>query len=193
LWLVSLGALGFAAEVQAQGATASVAVEPAGYATYPIPSQAVGADYYLSESTSLGVNFARGTSERLMAEYAAELALLRFKFHFGTTMHLSLGAGYRSLGYTQTVRTATGDADAETEMQVVVAETSFGNKIALGPVLVGCDWLGIAVPVSRIKLKNEFPDDIVVADEAAANKDGAAAVEMKPTLQFLRVYLGAVF
>lgn len=188
-----VASLTLAGQVQAEGAaTAQLAVEPAGYATYPIPSKAVGFDYYLSATSSIGLNYARGSGERLLAESAAELALLRYKLYFGSTMHLALGAGYRSLGYKQTVQTTTGEAEATTEMEVIVGEASFGNQIRFGPAMIGCDWVGIAVPMKRLKLTSDFPDD-AAAGEEQANEDATLAVAFVPTLQFMRVYVGAVF
>lgn len=172
------------------GPVASLSVEPVGYATYPIPTQAVELGYYLSSTDAVSLSYAKGSTTQLLAKYDAQLALLRYKVYFGAISHFNFGLGYRSLSSRFDVRTSSETADVKMSSAAVVGEASFGNQVLLGPFFVGCDWIGITAPLSRLGDESNYPDD---ADEEETEdyEQAFGEVAYKPIMQFMRVYLGA--
>jgi hypothetical protein len=193
LCLLALGCHAGRAAAQDAAPTVGLTVEPAGYATYPIPSRAAEAAYYLSPASALSVSYARGSTTQLLAESYAELLLLRFKYLFGAVSHLNLGLGERRLGYKYDVLTTSGETStAERSMDVLVGELSFGTHLNFGVLQVGCDWAGVAVPLARLGGKNEEPSDLA-ASEAGSDSEALKRVAYVSTLQFMRVFVGTVF
>ncbi len=187
--LVALWAVpGFSAE--GGGPSASLAVEPVGYATYPIPTQAAEVGYFLSPTDAVSLSYAKGTTSQLLAKYDAQLALLRYKLFFGAISHFNFGLGYRSLASSFEVKTAAEAVDVKMSSSAVVGEASFGNQVLLGPFFVGCDWIGITAPLARLGDTSNYPED---ADEEETEdyEQAFGEVAYKPIMQFMRVYVGA--
>lgn len=188
--ILLLGALPAAAQDAAP--TASVAVEPVGYATYPIPTQAAEIGYFMSPIDEVTLSYAKGTTTQLLAKYDAQLALVRYKAFVGAMSHFNFGLGYRSLASRFVVKTASEDVDVKMASAAVVGEASFGNQVLMGPFFVGCDWIGITAPLAKLASKSNYPDD---ADEQETEdyEQAFGNVAYKPILQFMRVYVGAAF
>lgn len=181
---------GSAARAEDSAPTASLAVEPAGYATYPIPTQAAEIGYFLSPTSAVSVSYAKGTTTQLLAKYDAQLALLRYKLFLGTISHFNFGLGYRSLASRFDVKTPSDTTEVHMSSAAVVAEASFGNRVLLGPLFLGCDWIGATAPIARLGEKSDYPDD---ADEEETEdyEQAFGEVAYQPIMQFMRVYVGA--
>lgn len=173
--------------------TVALGVEPIGYAVYPIPTRGAFLDYYLTPDGVVGISYARGQHQQLLAENYAEMTMVRYRWLIGSLTRVNIGAGYRTLGTRYSVRTSTGeDADVDTSMKVVLAELSFGTHLELGVLQISCDWLGISVPLSKVAYKDGFPE---TADATAkdANEEEFNRIAFVPTLQFVRLGVGVVF
>lgn len=176
-----------------RGPVIGLAIEPAGYAVYPIATKGVEASYYLSPLTALSASYARGTSEQLLAKSDAQLTILRFKYFFGAISHINLGIGERSIGYRYSVKLVSDESkDVTVGMSALVTEVSFGNQLHFGPVQLGCDWLGAVFPLVKLKNENNFPADAADA-EAESESDAVKKVAFVPSLQFMRLFVGVVF
>lgn len=189
---LALAAL-LASPATAQDAGPSVALtyEPAGFAVYPIPTRAVEAAWFPGPDGSLSLSYAKGSAEQLQATYTAELLLLRYRRHFGLS-HLNAGLGARTLGYERPQVIQGEDTVTKISSTMAVAEASFGNQVTLGPLVLGCDWAGAAVPLTRLKSRSDIPDSYD-EEEKEASEEAARRVAFVATMQFMRVYVGAQF
>lgn len=194
LFLFILLLAGWAGPSRAQESspTLSVAVEPAGFATYPVPTQAAEIGYYLSPESALSLSYAKGTTTQLLAKYDAQLALIRYKHFFGAVSHFNFGLGYRSFESHFEVKAGAENEDVTVSSAAVVAEASFGNQVVIGPLYFGCDWIGGTAPIARLREKSNYPEE---ADESETEdyEQSFGEVAYKPIMQFMRVFVGAIF
>lgn len=192
--LALAGTLGLAEgiAVAADDPTVALTVEPVGYAVYPIPSRAAELSYYPVSDGAIALSYATGSLEQLLTKYQSELLLLRYRFSWGAFSRLSLGLGTRSIEYARTRTTAGVEYEVEIQSKSLVGEASFGNQLTFGPLAIGCDWIGVVVPLSELSSKEDFPDDVSEDDQESYKAD-AAKFGARPTLQFMRVFVGLVF
>jgi len=191
MWLSAAWA-GAATAANAPGAVGSVVVEPVGFANYPIPSRAIELAYFLPQDGALALNYSRGSTDLLLANYRVDLLLLRYNYPIGALTHIKLGGGARSLNYQYKVRSGAEETAATASSTTLVTEASFGNQVSIGPVIFGCDWLGFVVPLLKIASKSHFPDD--TDDSERRDDEGAlAAATFSTTMQFMRVFIGVTF
>jgi hypothetical protein len=74
-------------------------------------------------------------------------------------------------------------------LELLVVEASLGNRIHFGPVVLGCDWVGLVVPVAKLAAQSTSPEG-VDATEKEDNEDAFDRIAFAPTLQLLRVSVG---
>ena len=195
LWfLVSSLASGSAVAADAGDGLAVGAVmgEAFGFAVYPIPSRGVEARYVLSNDSALGLSYAAGSLDQLLATYTAALFVARYEYSIGSLTHINGGLGWRSLSQAYSSDAIGGTLSALDRRQSLVIEASFGSHLAIGPILINADWVGITVPVVKLGSHTDIPDGID-ADVRAVNAAAFDRVASGAAQEFLRVSAGVTF
>lgn len=195
-------------------------LEPAGFATVPVPSAGVHAGYYLNsdlilwleatggslnlQSSSSTVYSSVGTS---YSESKFDLVTRSFggglKFFLGNSFYTKGLLDYRKIGinnfHTESSGSVTGSLVTSSSVgsrdlgyvSSLNATFAIGNQWQWENFTLGCDWLGISMPMQVVD-KNHDTDGLSDSDreqvENAWNKLGEVT-----SLQLLRFYLGASF
>ena len=167
-------------------------VEPFGYAVYPLPSKGAEAGFFLAPDAAISFSFAKGNATQLLTKYDASLLLVRYKLLVGSLSHGNFGIGARRFAETLDVPTTTGVFNASAHRTSVIAEASFGSRFNVGPALVACDWLGVALPLATLSQGDNYPDN-VDASERDQDRADFAKVTTKPSLELLRLSVGVQF
>lgn len=74
-----------------------------------------------------------------------------------------------------------------------VLDLAIGNKWQWSNFTLGCDWIGVMVPIAQISKKDDLTDDGSLSRSDQNHKDTANELAKVTNLQFLRFYLGVAF
>lgn len=122
---------------------------------------------------------------------------LHKKFLFSESFYIKPALSYRVLetgmnGYKNTIN---GDFDfaLATKSQYLVASTSLGNRYTLlSGLTIGCDWIGIAVPIG-LKKESSGQFNGISDPELDATSSRLYKTFLKPHLQLFFISLGWTF
>jgi hypothetical protein len=169
----------------------SVTVEPFGFSIVPIPTTGVTAGYHFNPNRVGEFNYAWGGSSVANADYRVELTTLRLKqFVFGK-MYLNGEVGYRNV---RAIFPA-GTVEAFTEEQkssvgVMVAGGSVGHEWRTDQFVLGCDWVGVDLPVGEYRQRGQNMRDLDDKDDSVKTFEKIA---FNQSVQAFRFYFGTSF
>jgi hypothetical protein len=185
-------------ELNRQNKTFSITAEPIGFA--PLPVFGAAAAYYLTPNQLLEVSYAQGEIDLLITKINNSLASLHLKSFWGNSFYTNLGVAQRTLGYSFLISEIDNNGNFTTRSREFLANNSafgvdfsIGNRWQWGTFSLGCDWVGIFLPVAvtgetTVEANSSYdPQDI-----EEANRDMDRFSETG-TAQFLRFYLGVSF
>lgn len=182
----------YAEGVLTEAARGSIAVEPYGFALYPIPSRGLELAANIQENSSIAVNYSRGEQHHLLMHYQADLLLIRYRHYFDEWIRAQLGVGVSQIR--QFYETHLADASPVTvsaNRQMLVGETSLGHELHFGPILLACDWFGLVIPMSKIAQKQSASEGVDL-DDKKENEDAFDRISFVPALQILRFSIGVL-
>lgn len=195
LLLVAMICANFAENAQAQAAPepepiGSFAVEPYGFALYPVASRGVELSVNMAASDALAINYVKGEHHQLLMHYDADLLLLRYRHYFDGWMRGQLGMGVSQIRQAYATHLADGSPVAmATTRQMLVGELSVGHELQLGPVVLACDWFGVVIPLSKLS-QTQTAGEGVDPVETKENRDAFDRISFVPALQIMRVSVG---
>jgi hypothetical protein len=172
--------------------TAWVTFEPFGYAVYPIQTRGGAASYFLAPDRAVALSYEEGRSSRLLETVSAQLWTLEIKSLLGSMTHYDVGLGYRAVSFGYQVAAGGAERTASVQASALVASFSFGNHLQIGPLIFGCDWLGVTIGLKRLSNSQNFPANTDPTEQSGDQHDVDQAT-LDPALQFMRVFAGFVF
>jgi hypothetical protein len=151
--------------------------------------------YYLTPNSLLELSYVAGSSDYLFIAIESALAELRWKKFWGNSFYTNLGLGYRDIGLKADLDLFN---DPGSKINRTLGAQSLGVNLALGNrwqwenFTIGCDWLGLFVPISSTG-DSEIKDQNVEPGDKEKMEDLVEDLGKATSSQFLRFYLGVSF
>ncbi len=176
-----------------------LSAQPIGFAVAPVPAIGLNAGYYLNPDLILQVEYSSGKLPRLFYDLEARTLAFNAKYFFGGSFYMKGGAAYRQLAIknvtclfcSQPNRVLLEDAGAADS---IAAELAIGNQWQWDNFTLGCDWIGLMVPVATIGVRNSFSTKSTISksDREELDKSWESLAKVQ-SFELLRLYLGASF
>lgn len=181
-------------EFHRQELTASIVVEPVGFAPYPGFGFAGG--YYLTPDDLVEFSYHSASLDFTLFKLESTMAEVRLKHWFGNSFYVNGGLGLRSLKASVTLEPLTGTTDYTSS----ATASSFGGSLVIGnrwqweTFTMGCDWIGFFVPLSTTEAKVTAPSSTDYSEEDRQSaEDDMNDLALSGSPMFLRFYLGVSF
>lgn len=163
--------------------------------------QGIIAGYHLDRNTILQFEFTKGSSNTGDKEddgynqrEGSTVAFYAKKF-LANSFYVKGGAEYTKVKYDNDylfgVSSLSNSKDAYGfEASLTSAALSIGNQWQWDNFTLGCDWIGMTVPVAH-EVSSEYADDFYLAKQY--NKEDQETLLEKASVQALRFYVGYTF
>jgi hypothetical protein len=189
-------------------------VQPAGFGPIPEFSQGVNLGYSLNPDSILQLELTRAenqfktpiysnadgyssstSSQRWYSSLKGYSIGIHIKEFIGNSFYLNGGIDYRNLSrdneYDDQI-TPAQSFDVGFSGSSIAAAVSLGNQFQYSHFTMGCDWVGVSMPFSHSVQGESAIGPVTDVGLSTRQNDEARYLSM-PTIQLLRVYLGASF
>ena len=161
--------------------------------------QGLALGYHFDRNTVAQLEFFSGVRKNnldsIFDNYEAKVnsLSLHVKKFLANSFYVKGGIDYSTVKYNNKyIFTSSANKDAYGfEGNMVSASILIGNQWQWENFTLGCDWVGITLPISN-QVTSEF-SDTTVASNARYNKEDQEALLKNGTGQALRFYIGATF
>jgi hypothetical protein len=170
----------------------SLLIEPVGFT--PLLGYGAAAGYYVSPNDLVELSYNQGKLSAVVVTVSSQLAELRWKHWFGNSFYGYGGVAYRKLRGDVDLDAAFGSGiiSGSIEAASLGVSGAIGNQWQFEYFTIGCDWIGVTVPVK--KLQTNYHDFLLAeGEDRRAAERIMDRMAFQPTPQFLRVYIGAAF
>ncbi len=168
----------------------------AGAAVAPVPSFGANFGVFLDRSTILQVEGTMGSTNLSFADVDAYTGGANLKFFTGNSFYFKGGATYRHVSV-YNFACSTCEANYKSDLgsvDSVAIEAAIGNQWQWSHFTVGCDWVGLMLPISTAQVENNYKDDPKLSAEAKEDIDrGWKLIGAANSISLLRLYIGASF
>jgi len=164
---------GKTSEMNREDKTWEVTFQPVGFSVLPIPSLGLNAGYYLNpdlilqleiSSGQTGLDIKSSRSGSIAYDIQAKTAGVNAKYFTGNSFYFKGGLAYRQIGLKNLNYTPNSSSLIDTKVSAsdvgtvdsLAAEFSLGNQWQWSAFTIGCDWIGVMVPLAVVKIDNSI-------------------------------------
>jgi len=124
----------------------------------------------------------------------SELYELRYKRFWGNSFYTNIGPGLQTFRVSSPLADALAKSESfEAEASDIVLGLSVGNRWQWQHFLIGCDWIGVHLPLANVSSAVGEPTNSENSEEYNKRKSDWDSFGKGSTYQVLRFYLGIVF
>lgn len=190
--------------------------QPIGFSVLPIPSMGLNAGYYLNPDLIIQLELSSGQSDlavksssdtsSISSDITAKTVGVNAKYFTGNSFYFKGGLAYRQIGlknlnYTSGVSTLSSSSASQTKISIsdmgsvdsAAAELSIGNQWQWSTFTIGCDWLGVMVPLAVVKIDDRITTSGMSSADRKSLQDAWTTLGKATSVQIGRFYLGASF
>ena len=180
-------------DAQRQDKQFSALVQIAGLSTAALATQQIQLGYYLSPTSLIQLEFGQGNNGLLVFSSAyrslrTDSIGIQFKQFVANSFYFKTGVDYQVIDFSYSYFSS----DYYTfKGSTLGASFSIGNQWQFENFTLGCDWVGIFLPVASNTTK-----DVVTANSTYSRTESDSEQKRylkDSSLQFVRFYLGASF
>jgi hypothetical protein len=161
----------------------------------PLPGVGLIAGGYLTSDDLIEASAQIGELNLLgLLLIKSELYELRYKRFWGNSFYTNIGPGLRTFRVSSPLVDALTKSESfEAEDSDIVLGLSVGNRWQWQHFLIGCDWIGVHLPLANVSSSVGEPTKSENSEEYKKRKSDWDSFGKSSTYQVLRFYLGIVF
>jgi hypothetical protein len=162
-----------------------------GFAVGGVPSAGATAGFFLDPNSLIQIDYTSGQLSWFDYDARTKTAGINYKHFVANSFYFRGGAAYRQvkLDYGRFLSFSSKREVGSSEN--IVADVAIGNQWQWSGFTMGCDWIGVMVPIAR--LKNDF-DTTGYSNSDRSDAENVWQNTGKDTsVQLVRFYLGATF
>lgn len=162
-----------------------------------IPGAGLNYEYFLTPNSTLQLQAAQGEVDTwFFSDHTFEGTLIsaNYKRFEGNSFYYRVGGDYRKIKVSSNDKDFgifASDERISGTAESLSASIAIGNQWQFESFTIGCDWIGLTVPV--INISNTFKSDNMASASYASDKKDWEDLKTQPSAQILRLYLGASF
>jgi hypothetical protein len=160
----------------------------------PLPGVGMIASSYLTSDDLIEASAQIGKLNLLgLLLIKSELYELRYKRFWGNSFYTNIGPGLRTFRVSSPLVAALAKSESfEAEDSDIVLGLSVGNRWQWQHFLIGCDWIGVHLPLANVSSSVGEPTKSESSEEYNKRKSDWDNFGKNSTYQILRFYLGIV-
>lgn len=180
---------------QRQGKVGYLSVQPLGFAVFPVPSIGLNGGFYLDSNRLVQIEASRGKLPFDFFAIDAESLGVNLKYFVGNSFYLKGGGAYRTIAINNVECAACSPGFNRNwgSAKTIAGEFAIGNQWQWENFTLGCDWIGVMVPLTTAGV-DPLPSSTSLGRREREELDRSWQQLAKSTsTSFLRFYLGASF
>ncbi len=169
----------------------SLVAQPIGLFVWSVAGFGVSLGYYSRADLLFEIDYSKGEFDAYVLSVYGEQVVARLKKFWGNSFYTNLGAGTRMIGLRDNLA---GISDTRTVL-VDIQSTMFGMSGQIGNrwqyqyFTIGCDWLGVFFPITKVSEQTTLPGDASEAGKSKVRRVFDPLARLA-TPELLRLYIG---
>ena len=171
----------------------SVTGQPLGFAVGSIPSYGANVGYFINRNMVGQLEFTEGKLNYLFFDIRATTVAANLKIFTGNSFYIKSGVAYRKVAVDNVLCLLCKDpASSFGYNEALAAELAIGNQWQWDTFTLGCDWIGLMVPVANLRSNSGDTSRFTQSEKDDVDRMWNV-IGRTTSSQLVRLYLGVTF